>query len=77
MGRAFDALGETAGIANMAGFVDDTRSLCGIGARHDVARRAAAGYLARLVCEHRLEIAEATELGRGFAYDRPKAIFKV
>jgi glucuronate isomerase len=77
MGRAFDALGETAGIANMAGFVDDTRSLCGIGARHDVARRAAAGYLARLVCEHRLEIEEAAELGRGFAYDRPKAIFKV
>jgi glucuronate isomerase len=77
MGRAFEALGETAGIANMAGFVDDTRSLCGIGARHDVARRAAASYLARLVCQHRVEIEEATELGRGFAYDRPKAIFKV
>ncbi len=77
MQRAFTALGETAGIANMAGFVDDTRSLCGIGARHDVARRVCAGYLARLVCEHRLEIDEALELGAGFAYHRPKAVFKV
>jgi len=77
MGRAFSALGETAGIYKLAGFVDDTRSLFGIGARHDVARRACAGYLARLVCEHRLSLEEATQLAVGYAYRRPKEIFKV
>ena len=77
MARAFSALGETAGLAKLAGFVDDTRSLCGIGARHDLARRVLCGYLSRLVCEHRLGIDEATEHATGFAYHRPKALFKV
>jgi glucuronate isomerase len=77
MARAFAALGETAGIAKLAGFVDDTRSLFGIGARHDVARRVCAGYLARLVCEHRLSVREATQLAVGYAYERPKEVFKL
>ena len=77
MARAFAALGETAGIAKLTGFVDDTRSLFGIGARHDVARRVCAGYLARLVCEHRLSLEEATKLAVGYAYQRPKQLFKV
>lgn len=77
IGRAFTALGETAGIAKLAGFVDDTRSLFAIGARHDVARRACAGYLARLVSEHRLSLGEATKLAIGYAYLRPKEVFKV
>lgn len=77
MSRAFSALGETAGIAKLAGFVDDTRSLFGIGARHDVARRACAAYLARLVTEHRLSQDEAQRLAVGYAYERPKQLFKV
>lgn len=77
MARAFTALGETAGIAKLAGFVDDTRSLCGIGARHDVARRVLAGYLARLVGEHRLGEDEAVELATDYAYRRPKELFNV
>lgn len=77
MGRAFAALGETAGISKLTGFVDDTRSLFGIGARHDVARRVCAGYLARLVSEHRLSLEEATGLAVGYAYRRPKELFKV
>lgn len=77
MTRAFAALGETAGIANLAGFVDDTRSLCGIGARHDVARRICAGHLARLVCEHRVGQDEAVELAVGYAYRRPKELFRL
>jgi len=77
MARAFAALGETAGIAKLAGFVDDTRSLFGIGARHDVARRVCAGYLARLVVEHRLSLEEATRLAVGYAYQRPKELFKL
>lgn len=77
MARAFVALGETAGIAKLTGFVDDTRSLFGIGARHDVARRVCAGYLAKLVSEHRLSLEEATRLAVGYAYQRPKELFKV
>ncbi len=77
MSRAFAALGETAGFYKLAGFVDDTRSLFGIGARHDVARRACAAYLARLVCEHRLSENEAKKLATGYAYDRPKRLFKL
>jgi len=77
LARAFAALGETAGIAKLAGFVDDTRSLFGIGARHDVARRVCAGYLARLVLEHRLSLEEATRLAVGYAYERPKELFKL
>lgn len=77
MARAFAALGETASMSKLTGFVDDTRSFFGIGARHNVARRVCAGYLARLVCEHRLAEDEATELAIGYAYRQPKEIFKV
>ena len=41
------------GFYNTAGFVDDTRAFLSIPARHDLARRVDAGYLARLVAEHR------------------------
>jgi glucuronate isomerase len=77
MARAFAALGETAGITKLTGFVDDTRSFFGIGARHDVARRVCAGYLARLVSEHRLSLEESMRLAVGYAYQRPKELFKV
>ena len=52
---------ETAGFYNTSGFVDDTRAFASIPARHDLARRIDAGYLARLVAEHRLELDEAVE----------------
>ncbi|MDN5785745.1 glucuronate isomerase [Pseudorhodobacter sp.] len=50
---------ETAGFWNTAGFNDDTRALCSIPARHDVARRCDAAFLADLVLTHRLEEDEA------------------
>jgi glucuronate isomerase len=53
---------ETAGFYNTAGFNDDTRALLSIPARHDVARRVDAAYLAGLVADHRLEEEEAVEL---------------
>src|SRR6266480_3592811 len=43
---------ETAGIYNTAGFNDDTRAFCSIPARHDLARRADANFLAGLVARH-------------------------
>jgi glucuronate isomerase len=54
---------ETAGFYNTVGFNDDTRALLSIPARHDVARRMDAGFLAKLVAEHRLDEDEAMELG--------------
>ena len=59
---------ETAGFANTVGFNDDARSLLSIPARHDVARRIDAGYLAGLVAEHRLEEDEAAEVALDLAY---------
>jgi len=62
---------ETAGFYNTSGFVDDTRAYCSIPARHDLARRIDAGFLARLVAEHRLDIDEAHETARDLAYHLP------
>ena len=53
---------ETAGFYNTVGFNDDTRAFLSIPARHDVARRMDASFLARLVAEHRLEEDEAMEV---------------
>lgn len=55
---------ETAGFYNTVGFNDDTRAFLSIPARHDVARRMDAGFLARLVAEHRLDEDEAMELAQ-------------
>ncbi len=53
---------ETAGFYNTAGFNDDTRALFSIPARHDLARRIDARYLAELVASGQLNIDEAEEL---------------
>jgi glucuronate isomerase len=63
---------ETAGFYNTSGFVDDTRAYASIPARHDLSRRVDAGYLARLVVEHRLNLAEAVETATDLAYNLPK-----
>lgn len=62
---------ETAGLYNTTGFVDDTRALASIPARHDLSRRVDAGYLARLVTEGRLGLAEASESAVDLAYNLP------
>ncbi|MFG2100075.1 glucuronate isomerase [Micromonospora echinaurantiaca] len=73
--RFREAVTETAGFYNTAGFVDDTRAFCSIPVRHDVARRVDAGFLARLVAEHRLPMAEAAETIVDLAYRLPKRVF--
>jgi len=71
MRRFREAVTETAGFYNTSGFVDDTRAFCSIPARHDLARRIDAGYLGRLVAEHRLEMDEAIETGIDLTYRIP------
>lgn len=62
---------ETAGFYNTSGFVDDTRALASIPARHDLSRRIDAGYLARLVAEGRMNLDEGIETAVDLAYNLP------
>lgn len=75
MKRFRDAATETAGFYNTSGFVDDTRAFASIPARHDLARRVDAGYLARLVAEHRLDLDEALETITDLTYNLPLAAY--
>ena len=75
--RFRETVTETAGFYNTAGFVDDTRAYCSIPVRHDVARRIDAGFLARLVAEHRLPLDEAAETIVDLAYRLPRRVFRL
>ena len=76
MRRFRESATETAGFYNTSGFVDDTRAYASIPARHDLFRRVDAGYLARLVLEHRLSLAEAIETAIDLAYNLPKESYQ-
>jgi len=68
---------ETAGIYNTAGFNDDTRAFCSIPARHDLARRVDANYLAGLVARHIIDMSDAHTMARALAYEIPKQTYKL
>lgn len=72
MRRFRELVTETAGFYNMSGFVDDTRAYLSIPARHDLARRIDAGYLADLVVQHRLDEDDALQVAKALAYDLAK-----
>ncbi|HID23525.1 MAG TPA: hypothetical protein EYP14_14165, partial [Planctomycetaceae bacterium] len=65
---------ETAGFYNTVGFIDDTRAFPSIPARHDLARRIDARYLAELVAEHVLEMDEAEQDPPGSAEPAGKEV---
>ena len=67
----------TAGIYNTAGFNDDTRAFCSIPARHDLSRRVDANWLAGLVAEHRVSLAEAHRMARALAYGLARDTYKL
>ena len=75
MRRFREAVTDTAGFYNTAGFVDDTRAFLSIPARHDLARRIDAGHLGRLVAEHRMDLDEAIETAVALAYELPKSVY--
>ncbi|KAJ54394.1 glucuronate isomerase [Actibacterium mucosum KCTC 23349] len=77
MARYFDQVVETAGFANLAGFVDDTRALMSIPARHNVWRRATAGHLARMVAEHQLTMAQAARLAEDLSVTLARRAYKL
>ncbi|CAI9120918.1 glucuronate isomerase [Brytella acorum] len=77
MSRFRAAATETAGFYNTVGFNDDTRAFLSIPARHDVARRADAAYLARLVAEHRIDEDEAEEIAHDLTYGLVKKAYQL
>lgn len=68
---------ETAGFYNTVGFNDDTRALLSIPARHDLARRIDAQFLAGWVAQHRLQEDQALDIAMDLAYQLPKQAYKL
>jgi len=68
---------ETAGFYNTVGFNDDTRAFCSIPARHNVARRCDAAYLAELVCTGRLTEDEAHDVIVDLSYTLAKQAYRL
>jgi glucuronate isomerase len=75
--RFREATTETAGIYKTAGFTDDTRAFCSIPARHDLARRVDANYLAGLVVRHIVDMDDARVMARALAYDLAKTTYRI
>jgi glucuronate isomerase len=68
---------ETAGFYNTVGFNDDTRAYLSIPARHDVARRVDAGFLATLVATGRLTEEEASEVIHDLTHRLARQAYKL
>ena len=77
MARFRASVTETAGFTKTSGFIDDTRAYLSIPARHDLSRRIDAGYLARLVGEHRLSLDEAVETAADLVVGNPRRAFRL
>jgi glucuronate isomerase len=77
MERYLDAVVETAGIFNLAGFNDDTRAYPSIRARHDVWRRVSCNWLAGRVVRGLIDQDLAPRLARALAYDQAKATYRL
>lgn len=77
MRRYFDAVVETAGLYNTAGFNDDTRAYPSIPARHDLWRRVGADWLAGLVTQDIIDEEDAVEMARDLAYELAKKTYKL
>ncbi|HZQ81524.1 MAG TPA: glucuronate isomerase [Gaiellaceae bacterium] len=75
--RFLDRVVETAGIRNLAGFVDDARALTTLPARHDLWRRRTSGWLARRVAAGFATEDEARRIARELAYDLVKRAYRV
>jgi glucuronate isomerase len=77
MRRFFDAVVETAGIYNTAGFNDDTRAYPSIPARHDLWRRASADWLAGQVVRGMVDEEDAHEMAPDMAYRLAKQTYRL
>jgi glucuronate isomerase len=76
MRRYKDYVMETAGLYNTVGFNDDTRAFPSIPARHDLARRVDANWLAGLVVRGIIDRADAEDMIHDLAYRLAKRAYK-
>lgn len=76
MRRFRDQAMETAGLYNSAGFNDDTRAFPSIPARHDLARRVDANWIAGLVVRGIVDMDDAEEMIHDAAYRLAKRAYK-
>ena len=76
MRRYRDLVTETAGLYNTVGFNDDTRAFPSIPARHDLARRVDADWIAGLVVRGIVDMADAEEMARDLAYRLARSAYK-
>jgi glucuronate isomerase len=76
MRRYRDLVMETAGLYNTVGFNDDTRAFPSIPARHDLARRVDANWLAGLVVRGIIDMDDAGEMIEDAAYGLAKRAYK-
>jgi glucuronate isomerase len=77
MRRYLDAVVETAGLHNLAGFNDDTRAYPSIPSRHDLWRRVSADWLAGLVVQGIVDEEDAREMNLDLAYRLAKQTYKL
>lgn len=75
--RYFDAVVETAGYRNLAGFNDDTRAFLSIPARHDLWRRGVALHLADQVDRGVLRKAETEPLAAALTIDLARDAYRL
>jgi glucuronate isomerase len=75
--RFRSAVTETTGFTRTSGFIDDTRAFCSIPARHNMSRRMDAGFLAKLVAEHRITESRAHEIIVDLVDGSPRRVFKL
>jgi len=76
MRRYRDLVMETAGIHNTVGFNDDTRAFPSIPARHDLARRVDADWIAGLVVRGIVDQVDAEEMMKDLAYRLVRRAYK-
>src|SRR5207247_5924269 len=76
MSRYRDLVMETAGVYNTVGFNDDTRAFPSIPARHDLARRVDANWIAGLVVRGIVDVSEGEEMIHDMAYRLARQAYK-
>jgi glucuronate isomerase len=74
--RYLDAVVETAGLANLTGFNDDTRAFCSIPARHDLWRRVTSAWLAGLVVRDMVDEPTAVEMAVDLATELARRAYR-
>ena len=75
--RYLEAVVETAGVFNLAGFNDDTRAFASIAVRHDLWRRVTANWLAGKIVRGLIDEDDGPMLANELAYGCPRRAYRL